>query len=132
MAPHRGVAMVRGMPTEPKPPPLPERLSGKAAQLAAEAAGRRAVGALESAAHSVLDDVERLVFGSVGGAEAAIRAEEGAGSALERARAAYGLEAQPATPPPAEDPLARAQQQLAELKARRAAPTPGSERKKTL
>ena len=123
--------MVQPMSTDPKPPTVPARLSAKAAQLAAEAAASRASAALEDAAHGVLDDMERLLFGAVGGAEAAIRAEEAAGSALDRARAAHGLEAGP-PPPPREDPVARARQQLAELKAARAAGAAEPERKKTL
>lgn len=120
------------MSNEAKPPSVADRLSAEAAKLAAEKAVNRAVSAVEGMAHGVLDDVERLVFGSVGGAQAVIDAESQGGDALERARAAHGL--QPTAPPaaPKEDPLERARAQLAEMKARRAPPPDEPERKKTL
>ncbi|MSQ01766.1 MAG: hypothetical protein EXR71_07720 [Myxococcales bacterium] len=86
----------------------------------APAAG--AMRAVESAAHAALDGVERILFGAVGGAEDAVRELE-AESALDRARRHYGVApAEPTATAHAEDPVARAQKQLDELKRLRAEP----------
>ena len=117
-----------------KPPPSPlTTAQAKAAQIALEGAARRAAAAVEGAAHRALDEVERLVFGEVGGAEAQVKADSEGGSALERARAQYGLPPTPA-PVPTENPVERARAQLAALKAERSAGGDALpvERKKTL
>ncbi len=102
-----------------------DRLTDEVAERAAEAAAMGALRAVESAAHAALDGVERVLFGKVGGADEAVRDLE-AESALDRARRRYGAAPVETTPVvPAEDPVARAQKQLEELKRLRAEPTDG-------
>ena len=107
----------------------------EAARLAAEASLAAARGGLERTADGALDAVEKLLFGKVGGAAEAVRAESSA-DALERLRAQYR---DPATggpavapPPSREEAEAEARRQLAELKADRKARREGGDVKKTL
>ena len=108
---------------KPTPSPaLADRLHTEAAVRAAQAAAAGALRGVEGAAHAALDGVERVLFGKVGGAEEAVRDLEGE-SALDRARRHYGgAPAERGPVDPTEDPVARAQKQLDELKRLRAEP----------
>lgn len=108
----------------------------RAARAAAEATAAAAVEAASQAAskvaHGVLDGLETLIFGRVGGAEEAATRDDG--DPLDRLRARYAAEKPPAAPdapapaeatPPAparpakEDPVARAKAEFEALKAAR-------------
>lgn len=65
--------------------------------------------------HAVLDAVEAALFGRVGGADEAVRKEEGRGG-LDAVRGAWGQEPGP-LPAPSPDPEARARVELERLKA---------------
>lgn len=112
----------------PKSPLDRARVEKAAVEAAASAAASAAADAATRAGHGVLDAIETLLFGKVGGAEEAIRAEEGV-DPLARLRAdaakadALRAEVQAADPaPPREDPEAVARRQLEALKAARGAP----------
>ncbi len=130
----------------------------RAARAAAEATVEAAAAAASKVAHGVLDGLETLLFGKVGAAEEAARAE--VGDPLDRLRAKYADKpagtpdatpsgtptdapdapeaAKPAPEParpPREDPVARARAELDALKAardRRASGDEGPPIKKTL
>jgi hypothetical protein len=92
----------------------------QAAEKAAELAARAALASVERAASSLLDGLESAIFGKVGGAAAAVAAEEEA-DPLERLRKRYG--AAEAPKPPVDDPVARAKRTLEEMKRAREANT---------
>lgn len=70
-----------------------------------------------SAAHALLDDVERLLFGRVGGAEQALQAFDGDPLARLRAEAALEEEARAAAPRPVDERARRARRAAEELAA---------------
>ncbi len=137
---------------------LAEEARLRAARAAGEAAVTAAVTAAGKMATGVLDGIETLLFGRVGAAEEAAKAEDG--DPLARLRARYDADVaavkragggapaadagteDPMTPaqpvatarPPREDPVARARAELEALKAARgkSAPSPDEPRKKTL
>lgn len=70
-----------------------------------------------SAAHELLDTVERLLFGDVGGAERAVRAFDGDPLARLRAEQALDAERRAAEPPKPDPQAARARRAQEELNA---------------
>ncbi len=112
---------------------LAQEARARAARATVEAAADVATEAAAKVAHGVLDGLEALVFGKVGAAEQAAKADDG--DPLARLRARYAADDAPKAAAPAPraptaaplasakvDPVARARAELDALKAARAAP----------
>lgn len=92
----------------------------RATRATADAALDAAGSAASKVAHSMLDGLETLLFGRVGGAEEAATEKES--DPLARMRQLYTAPPAPAPAPAREDPVARARADLDALKAARKSP----------